>query len=462
MADKQTLIQPDQGQEAISIHLVNRDGYSDWRKKLSTSQRAALEGQKFDASGYQVGIVPDGDGWFAVGGVADPKELSSWCMAKLAENLPEGTYRRAEGEPGPALHGWQTAQHIFDRYKKPERPTGPRVLLTKDVKAIDSAVAEAQAVCLVRDLVNTPAEDMGPAALEEQCEKLAKQHSAKLSVTKGDALEQEYPMVHAVGRAAARHHAPRIMHLTWGKESDPVLAIVGKGVCFDSGGLDVKSSTGMLLMKKDMGGAAHAIALAGLVMNAGLPVRLHLLVPAVENAISSNSFRPGDVLKSRKGLTVEIGNTDAEGRLILGDALQRASEEKPDLIIDFATLTGAARVALGPEYPALMTRRDATAEALIAAGKAHDDEPWRLPLPDAYREWLVSEIADTNNAHGNAFAGASVAGLFLDKFVGDGIDWAHFDTFAWRPQAKPGRPKGGDAYGLRAAWHMLRDRYGRP
>ena len=433
MADKQTLIQPDQGQEAISIHLVNRDGYSDWRKKLSTSQRAALEGQKFDGSGYQVGIVPDGDGWFAVGGVADPKELSSWCMAKLAENLPEGTYRRAEGEPGPALHGWQTAQHIFDRYKKPERPTGPRVLLTKDVKAIDSAVAEAQAVCLVRDLVNTPAEDMGPAALEEHCEKLAKQHSAKLSVTKGDALEQEYPMVHAVGRAAARHHAPRIMHLTWGKESDPVLAIVGKGVCFDSGGLDVKSSTGMLLMKKDMGGAAHAIALAGLVMNAGLPVRLHLLVPAVENAISSNSFRPGDVLKSRKGLTVEIGNTDAEGRLILGDALQRASEEKPDLIIDFATLTGAARVALGPEYPALMARRDVTAEALIAAGKAHDDEPWRLPLPDAYREWLVSEIADTNNAHGNAFAGASVAGLFLDKFVGEGIDWAHFDTFAWRP-----------------------------
>lgn len=460
MADKQTLIQPDQGQEAISIHLVNRDGYSDWRKKLSTSQRAALEGQKFDGSGYQVGIVPDGDGWFAVGGVADPKELSSWCMAKLAENLPEGTYRRAEGEPGPALHGWQTAQHIFDRYKKPERPTGPRVLLTKDVKAIDSAVAEAQAVCLVRDLVNTPAEDMGPAALEEQCEKLAKQHSAKLSVTKGDALEQEYPMVHAVGRAAARHHAPRIMHLTWGKESDPVLAIVGKGVCFDSGGLDVKSSTGMLLMKKDMGGAAHAIALAGLVMNAGLPVRLHLIVPAVENAISSNSFRPGDVLKSRKGLTVEIGNTDAEGRLILGDALQRASEEKPDLIIDFATLTGAARVALGPEYPALMTRRDATAEALIAAGKAHDDEPWRLPLPDAYREWLVSEIADTNNAHGNAFAGASVAGLFLDKFVGEGIDWAHFDTFAWRPQAKPGRPKGGDAYGLRAAWHMLQARFG--
>ncbi|MDP4574546.1 leucyl aminopeptidase family protein [Qipengyuania sp. G39] len=460
MADTTPLIQPDRGQGAIAIHLVNKDGFAEWAKSLSAGQRAALEAQKFDGSGYQVGIIPDGDSWFAVGGVANPDELSSWCMAKLAEALPEGTYRRASGEPGPALHGWQTAQYTFEKYKKPEKPVGPRVLLTKDAGKIDAAIAEAKAVCLVRDLVNTPAEDMGPAALEEACEALAKTHSAKLSVTRGDTLEQEYPMVHAVGRAAARHHAPRIMHLTWGNEGDTTIAIVGKGVCFDSGGLDVKSSSGMLLMKKDMGGAAHAIALAGLIMQAGLKVRLHLLVPAVENAISGNSFRPGDVLKTRKGLTVEIGNTDAEGRLILGDALTRASEEKPDLIIDFATLTGAARVALGPEFPALMTRRDDTAQALIDAGQSHDDEPWRLPLPDVYREWLASDIADTNNAHGNAFAGASVAGLFLDKFVGEGLDWAHFDTFAWRPSAKPGRPKGGDAYGLRAAFHMLKARYG--
>ncbi|MEZ5680269.1 MAG: leucyl aminopeptidase family protein [Erythrobacter sp.] len=460
MADTTPLIQPDKGQGATDIHLVNRTSFPEWVKRLSAGQRAALAAQKFDGSGYQVGIVPDGDGFFAVGGVANPDVLSSWCLAKLAEVLPEGTYRRADCEPGPALHGWQTAQYVFDRYKKPERPVGPRVLLTKDAGKIDAAIAEAQAVCLVRDLVNTPAEDMGPEALEAECEKLAKQYSAKLNVTKGDALEREYPMVHAVGRAAARHHAPRLMHLTWGKESDPVLAIVGKGVCFDSGGLDVKNSSGMLLMKKDMGGAAHAIALAGLVMGAGLKVRLHLLVPAVENAISGNSFRPGDVLKTRKGITVEIGNTDAEGRLILGDALQRASEEKPELILDFATLTGAARVALGPDFPALMTRRDETAAELIEAGKAHDDEPWRLPLPDAYKEWLASDIADTNNAHANSFAGASVAGLFLDKFVGEGIDWAHFDTFAWRPTAKPGRPKGGDAYGLRAAWHMLRKRFG--
>ena len=459
MADKADLIQADRGQQAVPIFLVNREGFPEWEKSLSTGQRAALDGQKFDGSGYQVGIVPDGDDWFAVGGVANPEELSSWCLAKLAEQLPEGTYRLDKREPGPAMHGWQTAQYAFTRYKKPDKPTGPRILLTKEAKKIDAAMDEAQAVCLVRDLVNTPAEDMGPAALEDQCERLAKEYGGKLSVTRGDQLEQDFPMVHAVGRAAARHHAPRIMHLTWGKESDPVLAIVGKGVCFDSGGLDVKNSSGMLLMKKDMGGAAHAIALARLVMGAKLPVRLHLLVPAVENAISGNSFRPGDVLKSRKGLTVEIGNTDAEGRLILGDALTRASEEKPELIIDFATLTGAARVALGPDYPALMTRRDETAAALIEAGKTVDDEPWRLPLPEAYAEWLQSEIADTNNAHGNSFAGASVAGLFLDKFVGDGLDWAHFDTFAWRPAAKPGRPKGGDAYGLRAAWHMLQKRF---
>ena len=459
MAETAALIQPDQGQDATLIHLVNKDGFEKWAKKLSAGQREALKAQKFDGGGYQTAIVPDGDGWFAVGGVANPDELSSWCMAKLAEVLPEGTYRRAEGEPGPAMHGWQTAQYTFERYKKPENPTGPRILLTKQAGRIEGAIAEAKAVCLVRDLVNTPAEDMGPASLEAQAEKLAKAHGADLRVVRGDALEQDYPMVHAVGRAAERKHAPRLIHLTWGKESDPVLAVVGKGVCFDSGGLDVKSAAGMKLMKKDMGGAAHALALGGLIMGGKLPVRLHLLVPAVENAIAGNAFRPGDVLSSRKGLTVEIGNTDAEGRLILGDALTRASEENPDLILDFATLTGAARVALGPDYPALMTRRDETADALIEAGRGVDDEPWRLPLPDAYKEWLASDIADTNNAHGNAFAGASVAGLFLDKFVGEGLDWAHFDTFAWRPAAKPGRPKGGDAYGLRAAWHMLKARY---
>ncbi len=466
MNNKPDLIQADREQDAVPIHLVNKDGFEGWGRTLSAGQRAALAAQKFDGSGYQVGIVPDGDGWFVVGGVANPEDLSSWCLGKLAEELPSGTYRLADSDPGPAIFGWQTAQYSFTRYKSEAESVGPRILLSKQFNAIDPGLAEARAVNLVCDLVNTPAADMGPAALEDVAARMAKKYGAELAVTKGDALEREYPMIHAVGRAAARSHAPRLIELVWGDAKAPRLAIVGKGVCFDSGGLDIKSSTGMLLMKKDMGGAAHALALADLVMGAGLPVRLHLLVPAVENAISGNAFRPGDVLKSRKGLTVEIGNTDAEGRLVLGDALTKASEDFPELIIDFATLTGAARVALGPDYPALMTRRDETAQALLDAGAKCDDPPWRLPLPEAYAEWLKSDIADVNNSHSNSYAGASVAGLFLDKFVGnheDGtpIDWAHFDTFAWRPFAKPGRPKGGAAYGLRAAFRMVQDRFGR-
>jgi leucyl aminopeptidase len=460
MSDRTDLIQPDRGQEAIPIHLVNKESFEAWAKKLSGPQRAALAAQKFDGGGYQVGIVPDGEGWFAVGGVADPAKLSSWCMAKLAESLPAGTYRRVDGEPGPALFGWQTAQYRFTRYREDKDDAGPRVLLTTEVGRIAAAEAEAKATFLVQDLVNTPAEDMGPAALEAAAEALAKEHGAKVKVTRGDSLEQEFPMVHAVGRAAGRSHAPRMVEIEWGDAKAPKLALVGKGVCFDSGGLDIKSAAGMLLMKKDMGGAAHALALAGLVMGAGLKVRLQVLVPAVENAVSGNAFRPGDVLRSRKGLSVEIGNTDAEGRLILADALALASEGHPELIVDFATLTGAARVALGPDLPALFSRQDETAEALLAGGKDSDDPVWRLPLHEAYAEWLKSDIADTNNAHANAFAGSSVAALFLDKFVGEGIDWAHFDTFAWQPNAKPGRPKGGAALGLRASWAMLRQRFG--
>lgn len=459
MTEAKALIQPDRGQDAIAIHLVNKEGIEAFAKGLTAGQRAALAGQKFEGNGYQVGIVPDGDSWFAVGGIADPESLSSWCLAKLAEELPEGVYRIANAEAGPAMFGWITGQYRFSRYRSQDKAVGARVLLTAQVGQIDAYVAEAEAECYLRDLVNTPAEDMGPAALEAECERLAKAHKAELTTVRGDALEQGYPMVHAVGRAAARHHAPRLMHLVWGDPAHPVLAVVGKGVCFDSGGLDIKPSTGMRLMKKDMGGAAHALALAGLIMGARLKVRLHLLVPAVENAISGGAFRPGDVLASRKGLTVEIDNTDAEGRLILGDALTRASEENPDLIVDFATLTGAARVALGPDLPGLMARRDETADAFLAAGKAHDDQPWRLPLPEAYREYLSSDVADMANSASNPFAGASVAGLFLDRFVGEGIDWVHFDTFAWNPNPRPGRARGGRGLGLRASWHAIRARY---
>lgn len=459
MHEAKALIRADRGESAVSIHLVNKDGFDAFAKALSPVQRAALAAQKFEGGGYQTAIVPEGDGWMAVGGVANPESLSAWCLAKLAEELPEGTYRLANAEAGPAMFGWVTGQYRFTRYKNEDKSQGPRVLLTGQVGQIDGYVAEAEAEILLRDLVNAPPEDMGPAALEAECEKLAKAHKAELTVVRGDALEQEYPMVHAVGRAAARHHAPRLMHLVWGDPSHPVLAVVGKGVCFDSGGLDIKPPSGMRLMKKDMGGAAHALALAGLIMGTRLKVRLHLLIPAVENAIAGNAFRPGDILKTRKGLTVEIDNTDAEGRLILGDALTRASEESPDLIVDFATLTGAARVALGPDLPALFARRDKTAEAFLAAGKANDDAAWRLPLHEAYREYLASDVADMANSAPNPFAGASVAGLFLDRFVGEGIDWVHFDTFAWTPAPKPGRARGGRGLGLRASWHAIRARY---
>jgi leucyl aminopeptidase len=279
---------------------------------------------------------------------------------------------------------------------------------------------------------------MGPAELEDEVRRLGDRHKARVNVVVGDALLRDYPLVHAVGRAAERARAPRMIELVWGAEDAPRLALVGKGVCFDSGGLDIKPSSGMALMKKDMGGAAHAIALAGLVMDFALPVRLHMLIPAVENAISASAFRPGDIFASRGGRTIEITNTDAEGRLILADALARACEERPHLLLDFATLTGAARAALGPDLPALMARQDATAAGLLAAGEAHDDPVWRLPLHDGYREWLKSDVADMVNAHANGFAGAIVAGLFLDRFV---------------------RPKGGEALGLRAAWHYLRQRF---
>ncbi|MFM7404587.1 MAG: leucyl aminopeptidase family protein [Erythrobacter sp.] len=460
MTEPQALIRPDRGQDAIAIHLINKDGFEAFIKGLTPGQRAALTAQKFEGGGYQFAIIPEGDSFSVVSGVANPESLSSWCLAKLAEELPEGLYRVANVDPGPAMFGWVTGQYRFTRYKSEDKGQGPRVLLTTQAGQIDGYLAEGQAECALRDLVNAPPEELGPAALEAECERLAKAHKAELTVVRGDALEQDYPMIHAVGRAAARHHAPRLMHLVWGDPTHPVLAVVGKGVCFDSGGLNIKPSSGMRLMKKDMGGAAHALALAGMIMSARLKVRLHLLVPAVENAISGGAFRPGDVLKTRKGLTVEIDNTDAEGRLILGDALARASEESPDLIVDFATLTGAARVALGPDLPALFARRDETAEAFLAAGKANDDAAWRLPLHEGYREYLASDVADMANSAANPFAGACVAGLFLDRFVGEGIDWGHFDTFAWSPTSRPGRARGGRGLGLRAAWHAIRARYG--
>ncbi len=459
-ADLSPLLQPDKGQAAAALHLVDKKNFEDWLKGRPEKVRQAVRAQGFKGEGYQLAILPDnGDGFSAVLGVANVEELSPWCLAKAAEALPEGTYRVADRGPGPAMLGWLLAQYRFDRYRKKEDAKGPRVLLTDDPARIDETVLIAESTFLVRDLVNTPAGDLGPAELQAAVEKVAEDCGAEIRTISGSALEEGYPMVAAVGRAATPERAPRLIELQWGDSRHPKLALVGKGVCFDSGGLDIKNSAGMRLMKKDMGGAAHALALARLIMKSRLPVRLHLLIPAVENAVSGAAFRPGDVLKSRKGLTVEIGNTDAEGRLILGDALTRAGEEGPELILDFATLTGAARIALGPDLPALFASEDSLASDLLAGGEAVSDPLWRMPLWKGYDDMLSSDIADVGNAADGPMAGAVTAALFLRKFVPGGTPWAHLDTFAWRASAKPGRPKGGEALGLRAAWQMLAGRY---
>ncbi len=460
MTDFATFLAPDRGQPARTIHVVHPDTYTDWLAHQPARTRTAVAANKVTGkAGNRVILPGDAPDDWAMLLVCNEAETSPWRIASLGDGLPEGTYRLANGEPGAAMLGWCLAQHRFTRYRKPE-PHLPRVLLTGEPARIDDTVRLAEATALVRDLVDTGASDLGPAELETLVDTLAKKHGATTTVTRGDALAEGYPMIHAVGQAATKDRAPRLIELEWGDPAHPRVALVGKGVCFDSGGLDIKPSSGMRLMKKDMGGAAHMIALAGLVMAAKLKVRLHLLVPAVENAIAGNAFRPGDVLKTRLGLTVENTNTDAEGRLILGDALSKAGEGAPDLILDFATLTGAARVALGPDLPPLFANDEALATDFLAAADAAHDPLWRMPLWDGYDDMLKSDIADMVNAPDGGFAGAVTAALFLRRFVPKGTAWAHVDTFAWRPGAKPGRPKGGEALGLRATWGLLKKRFG--
>jgi leucyl aminopeptidase len=453
MTDFATLLQPDRGQPATGITIVDAVGLESWLSGQPPVVRAALAGQRFTAAPGSSAIIGTAEGWSVVAAL----DAGPWALAGLVEALPEGIYRITD--TGVSLLGWLLGQYRFDRYRTARGP-GPRVLLTADAARIDATIRVATATAMVRDLVNTGASDLGPAELEAEAETLAKRHGAVVTTTRGDALAQGYPMIHAVGLAAARDRAPRLIELEWGDPAHPRIALVGKGVCFDSGGLDIKPAAGMRLMKKDMGGAAHALALASLVMAAKLPVRLHLLIPAVENAIAGDAFRPGDVLATRAGLTVENTNTDAEGRLVLGDALTRAVEQSPELILDFATLTGAARVALGPDLPPLFTDDESLAADLLAAGAAENDPMWRLPLWNGYDEMLKSDVADLVNAPEGGFAGAITAALFLRRFVGRDIAWAHLDVFAWRPVAKPGRPKGGEAYALRAAFAMLVKRYG--
>ena len=397
----------------------------------------------------------DGNILDLVGGVGPGTD--ALAVAALAAKLPEANYEIARDNDYPMAQiaaGWSDGAYRFDRYL--QKKASPPRLVVGGGKDGEALVRLAVATDRLRDMVNTPAEDMGPAEIQGVISDLAERYGCTLQTITGEALLKEnYPMVHAVGRAGPQE--PRIMELTWGKDSDPQVAIVGKGVAFDTGGLNLKTGNYMRLMKKDMGGAAHAIALAELIIGADLPVQVKLYVPAVENAISGTAFRPGDVLTSRKGLSVEIDNTDAEGRLILGDALTRACEEDPDLLIDFATLTGAARVALGPDLAPYYTD-DETLAAEIASGSSTSGDPaWRMPLWTPYKSMLKSSIADLVNSASGGMAGSITAAIFLKQFV-DAKSWVHLDVWAWR-EGKYGRPAGGAACGLRAMWDTVKARY---
>ncbi len=379
---------------------------------------------------------------------------------RLAEALPEASYRLEQSGGADPTHlalGWALATYAFARYSAKTRPSAALVW----PQGADRGRVErlARAAFLARDLANTPAGDMGPEELAAEAARVAKAAGARHRVIVGDdLLTENYPTIHAVGRASTR--APRLVDITWGDAAAPKVTLVGKGVCFDTGGLDLKTASGMRLMKKDMAGAAIVLGLAQAIMDAGLPVRLRVLLPCVENSVSGNAMRPLDIVRTRKGLTVEIGNTDAEGRLILCDALADASTEKPELLIDMATLTGAARVALGPELAALFCNDEALAHGLLDAAEAEEDPMWRMPLWRSYRKMIDSKVADINNVSESPHAGAITAALYLQEFVEPGVPWAHLDVMAWNPQSRPGRPEGAEATALRALYAHIAQRFG--
>jgi leucyl aminopeptidase len=442
------------GREGLPIHLVAAEDYQSWFDQQDESVSNWLVHSGFEGKGFR--LIPKADGNLqSVLVVAEQKE-SIWSLSEAAIQLPKGSYYlNGSGlEVANGALGWILAQYQYTRYKT---ATTYPTLYVDDDQAVETATLLAKGVYLTRDLVNTPAGDMMPEHLSEAMQTLAAEFDANFTEVVGDELlGQNYPTIHAVGRASA--HAPRLLNMTWGDESAPKLTLVGKGVCFDSGGLDLKPAAGMRLMKKDMGGAAHVLGLAAMIMSAKLPVRLRVMIPAVENAVSGNAFRPGDIIKTRKGLTVEIDNTDAEGRLVLCDALAEADEENPDLLIDFATLTGAARVALGLEVPGFYSTETSFAEALMSAGVSEDDHVWQLPLHKAYASYMKGSISDLVNGAPTPFGGSITAALYLQSFV-EQSDWVHFDVGAWNDRVRPGRPKGGEAMGVRATFAALRDRY---
>ncbi len=452
---------------ARPLWLVTERDLDAWRNGQPPAVREWLQSQNFSAERGRVLALPGASGAVAgavagLGALESPEHLNVWHGASLVDRLPPGDWRAAQPlgrEAATALSlGWCLGSYRMTRYRGAATPPRPR-LSPPEAADVAQVLRLAAATAMARDLINTPANDMGPAELEDVAADLARQHGASFSCTAGEALlAANYPMVHAVGRASAR--APRLLDLRWGDENRPRVTLVGKGVCFDSGGLDIKPAPAMFLMKKDMGGAAIALGLARSLMERGAPIRLRVLVPAVENAIGRDAYRPGDVLRSRRGLTVEVGNTDAEGRLVLADALAEADAEHPDLLVDFATLTGAARTALGPELPALFTPDDTLAAQMLACGGAEADPVWRLPLWDPYDDELSSRVADLGNVASHAFAGAVLGALFLKRFVTPGRRWAHLDLYAWNPRERPGRPIGAEAQCLRLVDRLVRERYG--
>jgi len=448
------------GTADLPILAFGKTVFKTWLEAQPAARRGWISITGFTAEPGSVCLLPDENGTLE-GALFGWDKDDFWSFANLPAKLPAGAWRidsvLPPAQANVAALAWGLAQYQFGRYKstQPDDATKPRLTWPAAADR-DQVLRLLSAIGLARDLVNTPANDLGPEELANVAAGLAQKHGADFRVVVGDALlDENYPTIHAVGRAAAPHRAPRLIDLRWGNPTDPKLTLVGKGVCFDSGGLDLKPSSGMKIMKKDMGGAAVSLGLADAIMGAKLPVRLRLLVPAVENAVSGDAFRPLDIIKTRAGTTVEIGNTDAEGRLILCDALTEAETEKPDLLINFATLTGAARTALGPDLPALFSRHDELAETLLKAGREQQDPVWRLPLWAPYRKMLDSKIADINNASDSPFAGSITAALFLAEFVSPETRWAHFDLYAWNPSARPGRPEGGEAMTLRAVYAAI-------
>jgi len=454
--------------ESTPVHLVSEASLANFAAGLKPAERAWLEASGFKAERHRVLLFPDQSGKIGkavqgVGNLASLEGLQWWHVAGLPERLPAARYHFADPLSSAARYqatlGWGLGDYRYARYKPDNRPA--RAVLESATEDLDESLARsrAAAVAFAKDLINTPANDLGPAELAAAAVALADSHGATCRVITGDELLAEnYPLIHAVGRASAQQ--PRLIELRYGEERHPKVTLVGKGVCFDSGGLDLKPAAAMLLMKKDMGGAAVTLALARRLMERQAPIRLRVLIAAVENAVGGAAFRPGDVLRSRRGLTVEIGNTDAEGRLVLADALTDADDERPDLLIDFATLTGAARVALGPELPAVFSPDEGLLQELQRVGTLEADPVWPLPLWDAYDEELGSRVADLNNVASSSFAGAIFGALFLRRFVQQTPSWLHVDLYGWNARERPGRPIGAEAQSLRALDRLIAARYG--